>query len=69
MTLGRRCVYLFATVVQTLGNVVGGVSVNVGQLYGVNIMTGFAGAPCDSLVQISTTDIFFQHERATRISL
>jgi hypothetical protein len=68
MTLGRRCVYLFATIVQTLGNVVGGVSKNVGMLYGVNIMTGFAGAPCDSLVQISTTDIFFQHERATRIS-
>lgn len=69
MTLGRRCVYLFATIVQLLGNVMGGVSKNVNILYGVNIMTGFAGAPCDSLVQISTTDIFFQHERATRISL
>lgn len=69
MTLGRRCVYLFATVVQTLGNVAGGVAHNINIMYGVNIMTGFAGAPCDSLVQISTTDIFFQHERATRISL
>lgn len=52
MTLGRRCVYLFATIVQLLGNVMGGVSKNVNILYGVNIMTGFAGAPCDSLVQI-----------------
>lgn len=68
MTFGRRAVYLAATVIQCLGNVVGGVSTNIGQLYGVNIMTGFAGAPCDSLVQISTTDIFFQHERAGRIS-
>lgn len=69
MTLGRRCVYLAATIIQTLGNVVGGVATNVNELYGTNIMTGFAGAPCDSLVQISTTDIFFQHERATKISL
>ncbi|OUM52418.1 hypothetical protein BVG19_g1610 [[Candida] boidinii] len=69
MKFGRRGVYLFATIVQTLGNVVGGVSNDVGFLYGANIMTCFAGAPCDSLVQISTTDIFFQHERASKISL
>ncbi|GMF61019.1 unnamed protein product [[Candida] boidinii] len=69
MKFGRRGVYLFATVIQTLGNVVGGVSNNVNFLYGANIMTCFAGAPCDSLVQISTTDIFFQHERASKISL
>lgn len=69
MSLGRRFVYLFATILQTVGNIIGGVSKNIGELYGVNILTGFAGAPCDSLVQISTTDIFFQHERATRISL
>ncbi|GME87388.1 hypothetical protein B5S28_g1574 [[Candida] boidinii] len=69
MKFGRRGVYLFATIVQTFGNVVGGTAHNVGALYGSNIMTCFAGAPCDSLVQISTTDIFFQHERASKISL
>lgn len=68
MTYGRRFVYLWATIIQTVGNIIGGVSSNVGMLYAVNVLTGFAGAPCDSLVQISTTDIFFQHERATRIS-
>lgn len=35
----------------------------------VNILTGFGAAPVDSLVQISTTDIFFAHERGTRLSL
>lgn len=68
MSLGRRSVYLSATIIQTVGNIIGGVSKNIGMLYAVNVLTGFAGAPCDSLVQISTTDIFFQHERATRIS-
>lgn len=68
MCFGRRFVYLWATVIQTVGNIIGGVAKNVNSLYAVNALTGFAGAPCDSLVQISTTDIFFQHERATRIS-
>lgn len=34
----------------------------------VNILTGFGAAPVDSLVQISTTDLFFAHERGTRLS-
>lgn len=68
MKFGRRSVYLIATLIQGLGNVLGGVSTTTGQLFGVNILTGFAGAPCDSLVQISTTDMFFQHQRASRIS-
>lgn len=69
MNFGRRGVYLLATVIQTVGNVAGGVAHHVGLLYCSSILTCFAGAPCDSLVQISTTDIFFQHERANRISL
>ncbi|KAH3667949.1 hypothetical protein OGAPHI_001703 [Ogataea philodendri] len=69
MKFGRRVVYLFATLCQLFGNVVGGLATNTGFLYGCNIMTCFAGAPCDSLVQISVTDVFFQHERANRISL
>ncbi|VEU23247.1 DEKNAAC104370 [Brettanomyces naardenensis] len=69
MKFGRRGVYIFATLCQLFGNVIGGVSHSVGELYGCNIMTCFAGAPCDSLVQISITDVFFQHERAHRISM
>lgn len=69
MKLGRRGVYIFATILQIIGNVIGGISHTVAQLYGVNILTCFSGAPCDSLVQISATDVFFQHERAHRISV
>lgn len=31
-------------------------------------MNGFAAAPGDSLVEISTTDVYFQHERAEHLS-
>lgn len=37
--------------------------------FAVNILTGFGAAPVDSLVQISTTDIFFAHQKGTRLSL
>lgn len=69
MKFGRRGVYIFATICQMCGNIIGGVAHSISMLYGCNILTCFAGAPCDSLVQISTTDVFFQHERAHRISL
>lgn len=41
----------------------------VHEFFGVNILTGFGAAPVDSLVEISTMDIFFQHQRGTRLSL
>ncbi|CDK24526.1 unnamed protein product [Kuraishia capsulata CBS 1993] len=69
MKYGRRGVYIFASLCQLFGNVVGGKASSLANMYGCNIMTCFAGAPCDSLVQISTTDVFFQHERANIISL
>lgn len=47
----------------------GGFQKSVEVYYVVNILTGFGAAPVDSLVQISTTDLFFAHERGTRLSL
>ena len=47
----------------------GGFQNSVEVYYVVNILTGFGAAPVDSLVQISTTDLFFAHERGTRLSL
>ena len=47
----------------------GGFQRSVEVYYVVNILTGFGAAPVDSLVQISTTDLFFAHERGTRLSL
>ncbi|ODQ79274.1 hypothetical protein BABINDRAFT_37776 [Babjeviella inositovora NRRL Y-12698] len=69
MKLGRRFVYLCGTVLIIVANIIGSQANTVQVLYAVNIISGIAAAPVDSLVQISTTDVFFQHERATRLSL
>ncbi|CAN3377456.1 hypothetical protein DIURU_003303 [Diutina rugosa] len=69
MKVGRRFVYLLCTVIVMLAMVVGGVGKNVSYIQGSYIMIGFAAAPVDSLVEISSTDVFFQHERSTAFAL
>lgn len=69
MKIGRRPVYMMATLLHVLGCIWGGQMTTIEHYYGVNILTGFGTAPVDSLVEISTTDIFFLHERGTRLSL
>lgn len=68
MKLGRRFVYLSCTVLMIVANIIGA-NCNSVQVYCfVNVLAGFAAAPCDSLVEISTTDVFFQHERASYLA-
>ncbi|CZT42581.1 related to HOL1, putative substrate-H+ antiporter [Rhynchosporium secalis] len=69
MKIGRRPVYLMATIFNLVGCVMGGLSKSIGLFFGVNILTGIGAAPVDSLVEISTMDIFFAHERGTHLSL
>ncbi|EGV60038.1 putative ion transporter [Yamadazyma tenuis ATCC 10573] len=69
MKLGRRFVYLMCCVLMMIAQIIGSQATSVHQIYGVFIITGFAAAPCDSLVEISTTDVFFQHERASFLAL
>ncbi len=69
MKIGRRPVYILGTILNLVGCIAGGVQYTVEVYYVVNILTGFGAAPVDSLVQISTTDIFFAHERGTRLSI
>lgn len=69
LKLGRRFVYLSCCLLMIAANILGARLTKVQHLFGVNIIGGFAAAPCDSLVEISTTDVFFQHERASYLSL
>jgi MFS family permease len=69
MKIGRRPVYLLGTFLNLVGCLLGGIQTTVELYYAVNALTGFGAAPVDSLVQISTIDIFFAHERGTRLSL
>lgn len=68
MKLGRRFVYLVCCLLSILANTVGATTKNINYLYVSNIFTGLAGASVDSLVEISSTDVFFLHERATKLS-
>lgn len=69
MKIGRRPVYILGTLFNLAGCIWGGKMGTVNQYFGVNILTGFGAAPVDSLVEISTTDIFFLHQRGTRLAL
>ena len=60
--------YILGTFLNFVGCIIGGFQQSVQVYYVVNILTGFGAAPVDSLVQISTTDLFFAHERGTRLS-
>jgi MFS family permease len=42
---------------------------NNGQWIGSKILQGFVGAPIESLIEISITDIYFTHERGTYMGL
>lgn len=64
MKIGRRPVYIIGTILNIVGCLIGAFQQNVETFLGVNILTGFGAAPVDSLVQITTTDIFFAHQKA-----
>lgn len=68
LKVGRRFVYLLCTLLGILGNAIGVRATNVYYLYGSGVILGFAAAPVDSLVEILSTDVFFIHERASRLS-
>lgn len=68
MKLGRRFVYLLCTILAIIANAIGIHATNVKYLYAINAISGFAAAPVDSLVEISSTDVFFTHERASKLS-
>ncbi|KMP04029.1 membrane transporter [Coccidioides immitis H538.4] len=69
MKIGRRPVYIVGTVLNFAGCILGAFQNRVEMYFGVSILTGFGAAPVDSLVQVTTADIFFAHEKGTRLSL
>lgn len=68
LKLGRRFVYMLCTVFAIASTAIGSQATSIQYLYGLNLLSGLSGAVVDSLVEISTTDVFFQHERAQYIA-
>lgn len=68
LKLGKRFVYLICTVLVIIANIIGSQGNTVQILYVVKLFA-FTASPVDSLVEISTTDVFYQHERALYLSM
>lgn len=69
LKIGRRPVYLLGTLLNLIALIMTALCQNISTLYAINVLSGFGTTPCDSLVELSLTDIFFAHERGTVVSL
>ena len=68
LKLGRRMVYVCCTLVQIVVCIIGSQMNSIKVFFLMQILTGIAASPGDALVEISTTDVFFQHERASKLT-
>ncbi|KAI0811555.1 major facilitator superfamily domain-containing protein [Xylaria sp. FL0064] len=67
--IGRRPVYAISSVIMLTGSVWGAVSQNYGSFLASRIYSGVGMAPYEVLVQCTIADMYFVHERATRIAI
>lgn len=67
LKVGKRSVYLACTLLQIVGNAIISQATNMKYLYIGNAIVGFSSAPMFSLIEISSIDMFFQHERAAKL--
>ncbi|KAI5950957.1 hypothetical protein KGF54_004031 [Candida jiufengensis] len=68
LKLGKQLVYNLGTILSIIACAFGSQTKSIGYFYAYKIAIGLAASPVDSLVEISSTDMFFQHERSTAIS-
>ena len=62
---GRGPVYIISTLIQ-MGTAIWQAKMQTtGDLIGSNVVSGFAGAVSESIVQMTVSDLFFVHQRAT----
>ncbi|KAI3326795.1 major facilitator superfamily domain-containing protein [Xylariaceae sp. AK1471] len=67
--IGRRPVYAISSIIMLTGSVWGAVSQNYGSFLASRIYSGVGMAPYEVLVQCTIADMYFVHERATRIAI
>ncbi|KAH6637254.1 major facilitator superfamily domain-containing protein [Chaetomium tenue] len=67
--IGRRPVYLVAIVIMFVTSVWGATVQRYDSFLGSRIVAGFGMAPFEVLVQCTIGDMYFVHERATRIAV
>lgn len=65
---GRRPMFLFSSIVMLGTSIWGAVAGDYPSLLGARVLAGVGMAPYETLVQCVMGDIYFVHERATRIA-
>ncbi|CAK9436339.1 uncharacterized protein LODBEIA_P08970 [Lodderomyces beijingensis] len=68
LKLGKQFCYNAGTIIIIVGCIIGSFSTNIGYLLVFKVLAGISAAPVDTLVEITSTDLFFQHERSTAFS-
>lgn len=66
---GKRPTYIFASVVLFVVSVWGAVADSYGSFLGSRILGAFGMAPYEVLVQATIADLYFVHQRATRLAV
>ncbi|KAF2464335.1 MFS general substrate transporter [Lindgomyces ingoldianus] len=67
--VGKRPVYVLAIIFLTIVNIWGAAAKTYSSFLGSRIVGGFAMAPYEILVQATIGDLYFVHQRATRIAV
>lgn len=67
--LGRRFIYNASLVTVFASQIWMGFSKSVGDFYGAHVLIGLAAAPFEALVAISIADVWFAHERGSKLGV
>lgn len=67
--VGRRPVYVICSVILFTGSIWGALAKDYNSFLGSRIWSGIGMAPYEVLVQCTIADLYFVHERATRIAV
>lgn len=65
--LGRRFIYNVSLITVFTSQIWMGFSKNVGDFYGAHILLGLGAAPFEALVAVSISDVWFVHERGSKL--
>ncbi|CAK9436340.1 uncharacterized protein LODBEIA_P08980 [Lodderomyces beijingensis] len=68
LKLGKQFCYNVCTLIIIVGCIMGAFSKNIGYFLAFKVLAGISAAPVDTLVEITSTDLFFQHERTSAFS-
>ncbi|KAI1763834.1 MFS general substrate transporter [Hypoxylon sp. FL1150] len=67
--IGRRPVYLMSSIIMLSGSIWGALAKDYNSFLGSRMWSGLGMAPYEVLVQCTIADIYYVHQRATRIAL